>query len=329
MGYSREIKRKAAQTLSERRLDAEYKADKLKQHIFSTVPEAEEYERKIASCGINAARTIVKGGDVKEKLESLKTLSLRLQREQEELLNLHGYTRDDFRPKFHCQKCSDKGFYEYENRTLMCDCLKKAMVDAAREELNRNSPLTLSTFEDFDLKYYAMDIDEGFPRSAYDQMSAILRFCKRYADTFTTDSPSIFMRGLTGLGKTHLSLAIANEVIQKGYGVIYVTAPRICSVLEKEHFSKNRPEVSTEELLLECDLLIVDDLGTEFNSQFSNTALYNLFNSRLLSGKPVIISTNLELRELRDLYTDRFVSRIIGQAKRLEFYGKDVRILKK
>ena len=174
MGYSREIKRKAAQTLSERRLDAEYKADKLKQHIFSTVPEAEEYERKIASCGINAARTIVKGGDVKEKLESLKTLSLRLQREQEELLNLHGYTRDDFRPKYHCQKCSDKGFYEYENRTLMCDCLKKAMVDAAREELNRNSPLTLSTFEDFDLKYYAMDIDEGFPRSAYDQKSLYL-----------------------------------------------------------------------------------------------------------------------------------------------------------
>ena len=211
----------------------------------------------------------------------------------------------------------------------MCECMKKVMIDVACEELNRTSPLKLSTFDDFSLKYYPMDIEEGFPRSSYDQMSRILSYCKEYAKNFSENSESIFMKGLTGLGKTHLSLAIANEVIRKGFGVIYISSPRLCSVLEKEHFAKNKPETSTEELLLECDLLIVDDLGTEFSTAFSNSALYNLFNSRLLSGKPVIVNTNLELKQLRDLYTDRFVSRIIGQAKRLDFFGRDVRILKK
>ncbi len=329
MGYSKEVKRKARDILSERRLIAQKSADIRREQIFSELPEAEELERRIASCGINAARAIVKGGDVKKKLEELKALSLRLQNEQEQLLLSKGYYRSDLQPKYHCPICSDKGFYEHNNRSIMCECLKKVMIDVACEELNRTSPLKLSTFEDFSLKYYPMDIEEGFPRSSYEQMNRNLTYCKEYAKNFSVNSESIFMKGLTGLGKTHLSLAIANEVIRKGFGVIYISSPRLCSVLEKEHFAKNKPETSTEELLLECDLLIVDDLGTEFSTAFSNTALYNLFNSRLLSGKPVIVNTNLELKQLRDLYTDRFVSRIIGQAKRLDFFGRDVRILKK
>lgn len=329
MGYSIEVKRKARDILSERRLIAQKSADIRREQIFSELPEVEELERRIASCGINAARAIVKGGDVKKRLEELKALSLRLQNEQEQLLLSKGYYRSDLQPKYHCPICSDKGFYEHNNRSIMCECMKKVMIDVACEELNRTSPLKLSTFDDFSLKYYPMDIEEGFPRSSYDQMSRILSYCKEYAKNFSENSESIFMKGLTGLGKTHLSLAIANEVIRKGFGVIYISSPRLCSVLEKEHFAKNKPETSTEELLLECDLLIVDDLGTEFSTAFSNSALYNLFNSRLLSGKPVIVNTNLELKQLRDLYTDRFVSRIIGQAKRLDFFGRDVRILKK
>jgi DNA replication protein DnaC len=160
-------------------------------------------------------------------------------------------------------------------------------------------------------------------------MKKNLTICKEYANNFNKHSESLFMKGSTGLGKTHLSLSIANEVIKKGYGVIYVSAPSLVSQLEKEHFTYNKNDSKTDEMLIDCDLLIIDDLGTEFATQFSNSAIYNIFNSRLLADKPVIINTNLTLQELERQYSQRFVSRITGQATRLDFFGKDIRIIKK
>ncbi|MGN0594083.1 MAG: ATP-binding protein, partial [Hominimerdicola sp.] len=165
--------------------------------------------------------------------------------------------------------------------------------------------------------------------SSYEQIKNILSYCKEYADGFNENSKSLFMKGNTGLGKTHLSLSIANEVIKKGYGVIYVSAPSLVTQLEKEHFSYNKEDAKTEDALLDCDLLIIDDLGTEFTTPFSTSAIYNIFNSRLLADKPIIFNTNLSLQELEKLYSQRFVSRIIGEAVRLDFFGKDIRILKK
>ena len=159
-------------------------------------------------------------------------------------------------------------------------------------------------------------------------MSKILRYCKSYADNFTKNSESILMKGATGLGKTHLSLAIANEVIKKGYGVIYVSAPSLMQKLEKLYFSRD-DDNSAIDMLIECDLLIIDDLGTEFHGQLSVSQMYNIFNSRMLANKPVIINTNLSLRELEKIYTERFVSRIIGNAQKLDFLGSDIRVRKK
>jgi DNA replication protein DnaC len=136
------------------------------------------------------------------------------------------------------------------------------------------------------------------------------------------------MCGATGLGKTHLSLAIANEVIRRGYGVIYVSAPAIIAHYE----NRMRQRSETDELLdmaTDCDLLIIDDLGTEFISQFSVSHIYNLINSRLLSGKPVIINTNFTMRELEKTYSNRLVSRLNGEAEKLNFFGRDIRIMKK
>lgn len=137
------------------------------------------------------------------------------------------------------------------------------------------------------------------------------------------------MKGATGLGKTHLSLAIANEVIRRGYGVIYVSAPALLSQLEKEYFSRSPLSNGTTEMLNDCDLLIIDDLGTEFRTQFSAAQIYNIFNARILCHKPVIINTNLTMTELEKAYSERFVSRINGVAQKLDFLGEDVRIKKK
>ena len=328
MGYNEKISRRAAEILSARRLSAEEAADNRRKAIFAEIPEAQRYEKELSDLGIGAVRALIKGGDVNSELMKMKETSLSLQKEYEELLREHGYSLSDMEPEFCCEQCGDTGYYEKDNKTMMCECFKKALAEAACEELNKSTPLKLSTFESFDLKYYSMDIDDRFPRSPYDQMSNILKQCKKYADTFSLDSSNLFMCGKTGLVKTHLSLAIANEVIKKGYGVIYAPAPKIVATLEKEHFSNDRSSTD-ESMFIDCDLLIVDDLGTEFSTQFSKSAIYNLFNERLLSGKPIIINTNCELTELEELYSERFVSRIIGEATRLNFFGTDVRILKK
>lgn len=329
MGYSSEVRKKSIDTIKERKLSAERNADYRRDMIFEKIPEAREYERKIASCAIKAGRTVIRGGDVKKELEKLKDESLKLQLEYETLLKENGFSTEDMEPDYTCKKCNDKGFIEENNRSVMCSCLKKVLVETACAQLNKNSPLSLCTFEDFDLGYYPKVKASDKPRSSYEQLSGIFKYCKSYAENFTPKSESIFMIGMTGLGKTHLSLAIANEVIKRGYGVIYVTAPALVTKLEKEQFSRNKDNNTTEQTLTDCDLLIVDDLGTEFTTQFTSKALYNVFNARLLLGKPVIINTNLGLDKIQDIYSERFVSRIIGEAKRLNFFGDDVRIKKK
>ena len=134
------------------------------------------------------------------------------------------------------------------------------------------------------------------------------------------------MRGATGLGKTHLSLAIANEVIQNGFGVIYVSAPMLVSSLEKSHFKYDYDtEEETINSLVTCDLLIIDDLGTEFQSSYSTSTIYNIFNSRLLNRKPTIMNTNLTLKDLEKSYSPRFVSRVMGNCAKIDFLGRDIR----
>lgn len=327
MGYSSSVYKAAADRLFERRLKAEKEADRRKAEIYRKLPRTKELEKEISRCGIQAARAVISGGDVTEEMKNLRDRNLAMQSELAEILTSNGYDKDVFEPSYRCKRCNDTGYYEENGRTLVCNCLKQALVSCACEELNRTAPLSLSTFESFSLDYYDNEIDSKTGISPYNHMSKILRYCRSYADNFAKNSESILMKGATGLGKTHLSLAIANEVIKKGYGVIYVSAPSLMQKLEKQYFS--RDDDSAIDMLVECDLLIVDDLGTEFRSQLSVSLMYNIFNSRMLANKPVIINTNLELRELEKNYTERFVSRIIGNAQKLDFLGRDIRVRKK
>lgn len=327
MGYSSSVYKSAADRLFERRLKAEKEADRRRSEIFKKLPRTKELEMGISSCGIKAARAVIGGGDVTEEMKNLRDRNLAMQSELAEILNSNGYDINVFEPSYRCKKCNDTGYYDENGRTLVCNCLKQALVSCACEELNRTAPLSLSTFDSFSLDYYDKEVDSKTGISPYNHMSKILRYCKSYADNFTKNSDSILMKGATGLGKTHLSLSIANEVIKKGYGVIYVSAPSLMQKLEKQYFSRN--DDTATDMLIECDLLIVDDLGTEFHSQLSVSLMYNIFNSRMLANKPVIINTNFDLRELEKNYTERFVSRIIGNAQKLDFLGSDIRVRKK
>ena len=328
MGYSSSVYKTAADRLFERRLKAERDADRRRKAIYSEIPRVKELEKEISACGIKAARAVIKGDNVQPEIEKLRDKNLAMQKELKDLLASNGYSKNVFEPHYICNKCGDTGYYDENGKTLVCSCLKNMLVACACEELNRTAPLALSTFDSFSLDYYDKREDPDLGTSPYIQMSKILAYCRNYAEKFRKNSESLLMKGATGLGKTHLSLAIANEVIKKGFGVIYASAPSLMTRLEKSYFS-NSDDDSALNMLIESDLLIIDDLGTEIHGQFSVSLLYNIFNSRMLSNKPIIINTNLTMRELEKIYTERFVSRINGNARKLDFLGDDIRIRRK
>ncbi|MBR3988895.1 MAG: ATP-binding protein [Clostridia bacterium] len=325
MSYSDAVYSKAYGVLDARRNRAVAEAEERKLKIYSEIPRVEAIERELASCSVKAARAVFAGGDAKEHLTLLSEQSKGLRAELEALLINAGYDKKALEPHFTCPVCEDRGTIELNNKTVTCNCFKELLKECACQEVNSLSPLNLSTFDTFELSYYpeAETADGVSPRR---RMSQILNYCKAYANNFKADSKSLLMRGATGLGKTHLSLSIANELLNKGFSVAYVSAPDILFQLERAHFSyeydKEQDLIST---LTECDLLIIDDLGTEFATNYTNSQIYNIFNNRILRTKPVIINTNLTIKELENAYTQRFVSRVMGTCDKLDFVGRDIR----
>lgn len=325
MAYSKHIYDLATKKLGDRRASALSVADYRKNETYREIPRLSEIEKELSSIGVSTAKAVLSGKDAATLLTSLKEKSVALQKEFNELLLSHGYSVDYLEPQFSCDKCSDTGFIEFENKTITCECYKKLLSDCACKELNSISPLSLSTFDSFKLALYS-DKPDKKGNIPYVRMQKIYDFCLKYATEFTPESKGIMMKGDTGLGKTHLSLAIANEVIKKGYSVVYVSAPDILSKLEKEHFTYSySQEQEIMQSLINCDLLILDDLGTEFATNFTKSAVYNIFNTRVNMGKPIIINTNYTSKELEENYTQRFVSRVMASCSVLSFIGTDIR----
>lgn len=325
MGYSPDIYAAADQELELRRLQSERDLERRRTILFSRSPRAEELERMIARTSVAAAKAVLGGADLRSELESLRDKNLALQKELHDILQQLGFPDHYLEPWYHCEKCHDRG--DIDGR--MCTCMKTLLREIAYERLNQISPLSLSDFDSFSLEYYSKTPSGDGKTSPYTHMMSVLGFCKKYARTFGEDSRSLLFQGSPGLGKTHLSLAIAREVIDRGYGVIYVSAPAIMTKIEAEHFDSRDTEKDSEKLVTECDLLILDDLGTEFTSRFGVSALYNIINTRMIRQKPTIISTNLKLTELQEKYNIRTISRMIGLLDRVEFVGNDIRQLKR
>lgn len=325
MSYSDAVYSKAYNILDSRRSRANLEAEARKTKIYAEIPRVDEIEKELSSCSIKAAKAVFAGSDARSQLEALAKKSAELREELRTLLTEAGYSEDELEVKFTCSICEDRGTVEKDNKTLTCQCFKELLRECACAEINSLSPLNLSTFDSFSLAYYP-DSDTAEGVNSRRRMTQILNYCKSYANDFSGLSRSILMRGATGLGKTHLSLSIANDLLNKGFSVAYVSAPDILFQLERAHFSyeysKEQDLITT---LTECDLLIIDDLGTEFATNYTNSQIYNIFNNRILRSKPVIINTNLTIKELENAYTQRFVSRIMGSCDKLDFVGRDIR----
>lgn len=326
MGYSKGVYQEAREELRLRRGRAEAARDKRHDELLLQCPDLEKIEHAMAETGMEVSRAILQGGNVKAAVDNIAKKNLTYQKQRDLLIEKMGYSKDYLEPPYTCRICKDEGFVQGR----ICSCHQKLLRDIACRNLSTVSPLKISSFNSFNLSYYPSTPEPETGISPRQRMEEIYRYCLNYADNFSETSPSLFLYGATGLGKTHLSLAIAGRAIDRGHGVVYGSAQNILNKLQNEYFGRSdEPRGTTEQLLQDCDLLILDDLGSEFPSSFTVSAVYNIVNSRLLTGKPVIISTNLSLRELEEKYSQRITSRIIGNYVSLRFFGRDIRQLKR
>lgn len=278
---------------------------------YSANPRLGEIDRERAAIGAKLVNAALSGGDA---LENLKQHSTALTLEKKLILE----KAEIKEPTPDCTVCGDTGYVGGK----ICGCIKRIAAGIMLSELSAEMPLESSRFDNFDLKYYKdEDGKEGNPRR---RMTAILKTCREYVIAFDPKkSGNLLFMGSAGLGKTHLTLAIVSGVIEKGFVPVYGSAENLFAKIEKEKFAgENRGAYET---MTDCDLLVIDDLGAETATSFTKSALYNLVNTRILSGKPTIINTNLSMKEIETRYTARISSRLIGSFDPYKFIGNDIR----
>lgn len=320
MAYSNEIYNKAKRILEKRHDKAVMEADIRSSEIRMELPEIEEIQRQLSEVGLEISQLFFYRQNTEEKIKELRDRSHSLIDKRSEILKANGYAENAMKPQYVCEACEDKGYISGR----MCNCHKQLLKDIMRQEVSKLAPLDKCTFDNFSLEYYSDQPGENaiVPRQRAEK---ILTSARKYAQNFTTSSKNLLFIGGTGLGKTHISLAIMNTVINKGYYVCYGTSQNICDDLQSEQFGRGDSAYYSKNQVLNCDLLVLDDLGTELDNQYSIATLYNIINTRILSGKPTIISTNFNVGALEEKYDKRITSRITGEYIPMYIFGNDIR----
>ncbi len=321
MSYTTETYDKAQTILDRRKERATLEAQSRIDEISNEIPELKTIQTKLAQVGLNISKAFLTSKNPQAEIDKLRIESLALQDRKKKILKENGYSEDALSIKYTCPACEDTGFINGRR----CKCYINLLKEIERSKIEKIAPIDECTFESFDTNYYPQEMDGVCPKK---KAEIIKENCKRYATSFTKKSKSLLFMGNTGLGKTHLSLAIANVVINRGYSVIYGTAQNILRDLQNENFGRTDNLRYFENEILSTDLLILDDLGTEFKNQFTVSCLYNIINSRLCAKLPTIISTNYTFEELEEKYDQRITSRITGQYSTLILVGNDIRYIK-
>ncbi len=324
MSENKEILNKAIDIIKQRRNNSKLINDMRFEEVNNKIPEIGEVNSQLARTGLEILRIIKNGENVSQNMQMMKEKNFQAQRMIKYLLTQNGYPEDYLKVKYTCKRCSDTGFYNGEK----CECLKSLVASLSAKRMNAHSQIKLSNFSTFSINYYRGNNSEETIEYR-EIMSNILKYCKEYTQNFSLSSSNVLMFGKTGLGKTHLSLAIANEVLKKGFNVIYDSTLNYLRKIEKEHFGRENSNLDTLEMLLSADLLILDDLGSEFDTAFYKSTMYNIINTRICNGLPTIISTNLNHEEIQEKYDDRIVSRLFASYECLEFVGIDIRLIKR
>jgi len=289
------------------------RADTLRHELLTKYPTLNQIEQQMISLIKKQMLATIASDTSAEELEN-KLNELHQQRSY--VLTELGYPPHVFSPVFHCSSCQDTGMIDGK----YCECVKRIAYQNMLSQLARDLPIDDFSFDSFSLAYY----DDPCEKQ---QMNEVFTYCQNYAKTFSLSSESLYLMGSTGLGKTHLTFSIAKDIVTQGYSVIYCTAQNMITELEKEYF---KHEIyNGGEHYRTCQLLIIDDLGTEFLSPIGQSVLYNIVNTRILKHLPTIINSNLSPTQIEERYGQRLTSRIFGCYKTLKFVGKDIRIQKR
>ena len=320
MSYQKETYVRIKAEFSKKYLAAQSAARVHQAELHAKIPEVFAIDRQLATTGLEIMSVITNGGNTEEKIAKLKAHNASLLAKRAELLRANGYPEDYSDIKYECPKCGDSGFVDLK----MCDCMRRALTEAGYEASGLGGLIRTQSFENFSLDYYDATAEQ---RAVMEKTLHILR---AFAQGFCDDSYTNFLLiGATGLGKTHLSTAVAKTVIERGHDVLYVTALGMIGDFEARRFGDGVGMRNDPVRYTEAQLLIIDDLGTEVANQFTISCLYDVINQRINQRKSTIINTNLTFRELETRYSERITSRLLGEYIPRMFEGRDVRLQKR
>ena len=298
--------------------------DKRRKTVYNQIPELKEIHDSISLLSVSQARKLLNGDE--KALTELKQQIRALIDRKTALLVSAGYPADYLEPVYECPDCKDTGYIGNQK----CHCLQKAIIDLLYTQSNLQNILQRENFDTFSFAYYSDNhVDPVTGRSALANIRNAYFVAQDFVDTFGKDFRNLFLYGDTGVGKTFLTNCIAKELIDKAFSVIYLTAFEFFDTLAKSRFEKDSDAAMMNEHIFDCDLLIIDDLGTELTNSFTVSQMFLCINERILRRKSTIISTNLSLESLVDIYSERTFSRITSNYTMLKLTGDDIRIKKK
>ncbi len=312
-----------------RRMRAKYLLDKRTEEIYNNCPEILDIDNSIATDSARRARLAIMGNH--EALKGLEEDNLAREARKRDILVKNGYAPDYLTPHFECEICKDTGFMPGTNQR--CKCFSNALSRLIYSESNVREIIKQENFDNFDFSLYS-DTPELFRKagnimkSPRENIEEVVKKAHYFIDKFDSEYNNLLIYGNTGLGKTFLINCIAKELLDAAYTVVYHTAFRFFNYVEKCKFgfdASNEEVTFSEDYLIDCDLLIIDDLGTEMSNSFTNSALYTIINERHLKQHPTIISTNLSLEQFEARYSERIFSRLAQNYTFLRIIGSDIR----
>lgn len=298
--------------------------DSRKEEVYSKAPRLEEIDRQIASLSVDCTKKLIAGdesahSDLHRQLAALKS-------EKNDIIHSLGYDSTYLDPVYTCPDCKDTGFIGNQR----CHCFVQASIDLVYTQSNIREIIQEENFTTFSYDYYSKEqINPSTGRSAYDTAVEAVAICHQFVDTFQQKFSNLFFYGETGVGKTFLSNCVAKELLDRGYSVIYFTSFQLFDILEKSKFQKDEDAMAANQNLFDCDLLIIDDLGTEIANSFTVSQLFLCLNERMLRKRSTLISTNLHMNELAEIYSERTCSRIFSNYTMIKLFGDDIRLQKK
>lgn len=322
MGYNKENFKRIRAEYETKAFRAQEEADMRRAELYAQIPELRALDGRLSGFALQIMQAALRQENTEVAIAALREENERICEERRALLLSHGYPADYTEPRYECEKCRDTGYVEIR----MCSCMRQRLISAGMESSGLSALMKKQSFENFSLDFYKSN-----PRE-HQIMSHNYKTVKAYAENFVIEQgrpmpQSLLFYGGTGLGKTHLSTAVARRVIERGYDVYYNSAVGMISDFEYRRFGSGLVQNEGDDTAryTDCDLLIIDDLGTETVNQFTQSCLYHVLNTRLNLGKPTLVSTNLNASELCKLYGDRIASRLTGEYLLIPFYGVDIR----